>query len=453
LANDWQSHLKQLDMFAKHSGCIKSCDTDRHNNWQEVSLASACIKVTDGSHFSPTPRSHGRPIANVKDLRPGFVDILSCTKIAEEDFQELVRNGCDVQRHDVLLSKDGTIGRVVVYEQDEPLVALSSIAILRPGKALDPFFLGQALQSSQVTKQIGILAGGSALHRLVLRDINRLFIPLPSLAEQSRIAAVLDTVDEAIAKTEAVIAKLKQVRIGLLHDLLTCGLDEYGQLRNPIVHPEQFQDSPLGCIPRVWQCKTLEEAADWYSGGTPSRSQAAWWQGDVPILTPKDIKVLEFSDTIEHVTEEAAQMGSKVMPASTAFIVVRGMILAHTFPVCLSTRPLAFNQDIKAVCGRGELSTRFLAHWFAANSALFLRKATEATHGTKKLDSDELHRIRIAIPSPEEQQAIVKWIEAIDANIAVESDKHAKLGLVKSGVMSDLLTGRVRVPEEIAVAP
>ena len=61
---------------------------------------------------------------------------------------------------------------------------------------------------------------------------------------------MLDTVDEAIAKTEAVIAKLKQVRAGLLHDLLTRGLDEHGQLRDPIAHPEQFQDSPLGRIPR-----------------------------------------------------------------------------------------------------------------------------------------------------------------------------------------------------------
>ena len=58
--------------------------------------------------------------------------------------------------------------------------------------------------------------------------------------------------DEAIAKTEAVIAKLKQVRAGLLHDLLTRGLDEHGQLRDPIAHPEQFQDSPLGRIPREW---------------------------------------------------------------------------------------------------------------------------------------------------------------------------------------------------------
>ena len=69
---------------------------------------------------------------------------------------------------------------------------------------------------------------------------------MPKIEEQIAIEVVLDTVDEAIAKTEAVIAKLKQVRAGLLHDLLTGGLDENGQLRDPIAHPEQFQDSPLG---------------------------------------------------------------------------------------------------------------------------------------------------------------------------------------------------------------
>jgi len=77
------------------------------------------------------------------------------------------------------------------------------------------------------------------------------------LSEQSRIAAVLDTVDEAIAKTEAVIAKLKQVRAGLLHDLLTRGLDEHDQLRDPIAHPDQFKDSPMGRIPREWEVSTV----------------------------------------------------------------------------------------------------------------------------------------------------------------------------------------------------
>ena len=65
--------------------------------------------------------------------------------------------------------------------------------------------------------------------------------------------------DEAIAKTGAMIAKLKQVRAGLLHDLLTRGLDEHGQLRDLISHPEQFQDSPLGRIPLEWKTGELVE--------------------------------------------------------------------------------------------------------------------------------------------------------------------------------------------------
>jgi type I restriction enzyme S subunit len=159
------------------------------------------------------------------------------------------------------------------------------------------------------------------------------------------------------------------------------------------------------------------------------------------------MKVFEMSDTIEHVTEEAAITGSKIMPPETTFIVVRGMTLAHTFPVCLSTRPFAFNQDIKGVRGREDLNTRFLAHWFAAKTSAFLRKATEATHGTKKLDSKELYRAYIGVPEPMEQDAIVQRIEGVDLNIQVEETQLGKLRHLRSGLMTDLLTGRVRVPE------
>jgi type I restriction enzyme S subunit len=269
--------------------------------------------------------------------------------------------------------------------------------------------------------------------------------------ENQRIAAVLDAVDEAIAKTEAVIAKLKQVRAGLLHDLLTRGLDEHGRLRDPLAHPEQFKDSPLGRIPIVWDCPTLKESCDWFSGGTPDRSNVAWWRGSTPLLTPKDMKGFELSDTSEHVTDEAVQAGTRLMPSETVFIVVRGMILAHTFPVCLCTRPFAFNQDIKAVRAGDTLTNRFLAHWCAANAALFLRKATEATHGTKKLDTDELYRVRIGLPPVEEQMAIVERVEVLDADIDTEAATRTKLRLLKSGLMADLLTGRVHVPEGVEV--
>lgn len=341
----------------------------------------------------------------------------------------------------------------IQQEADAPLVGSTGFAVLRPKLAADSGFVFHQIFSDSVALQLRALETGSSYPAVNEGDVKRVHVYCPEKEERWRIAAVLDRVDEAIAKTEAVIAKLLQVRAGLLHDLLTRGLDKNGQLRDPIAHPEQFQESPLGRIPKEWTCKILGDAADWFSGGTPSRSQSAWWNGDVPILTPKDMKVFEISDTIEHVAMEAAVAGSKLMPPETAFIVVRGMILAHTFPVCLSTRPFAFNQDIKAVRGKDRLGTRFLAHWFAANASAFLRKTTEATHGTKKLDSKELYRSSIGVPEPDEQAAIVARIEAFDSAIAGDVQEVGKLHHLKSGLMTDLLTGRVRVPETIRITP
>ena len=354
---------------------------------------------------------------------------------------------------DVIVTKDSEtpddIGIPTIVDYTAPdLVCGYHLALIRPNKdAVDPTFLGKQLAHNRHARRFGQLANGLTRYGLPTSAVSNAPIWRPKLlSEQQEVGRILRLVDASITETEAMIAKLRQVRTGLIHDLFANGLDKSGLLRDSVIHPKEFQDSPVGRIPREWDCKTLEDAADWFSGGTPSRSQISWWTGNVPILTPKDMKVFEISDTIEHVTAEAALAGSKIMPAETAFIVVRGMILAHTFPVCLSTRPFAFNQDIKAVRGREDLKTRFLAHWFAANSSLFLRKATEATHGTKKLDMPELHHVHIAIPKPDEQDEIVRRIEGMDADINLETRELGKLELLKSGLMNDLLNGHVRVP-------
>jgi type I restriction enzyme S subunit len=328
-----------------------------------------------------------------------------------------------------------------------PLVASTGFAVLRPHLATDAGFIFHQLFGDFVSAQLRARETGSNYPAVNEGDVKRLRFYAPEAEERNRIAVALDIVDQAIANAGAVIAKLRQVRAGMIHDLLTCGIDENGELRDSVAHLEQFQESSAGLIPKAWQNPTLGDAADWFSGGTPSRSERSFWSGEVPLLTPKDMKMLVLSDTSEHITEEAVQGGSRLMPSETVFIVVRGMILARTFPVCLSSRPFAFNQDIKAIRGRAALSNRFLAQWFAANSSMFLRRATEATHGTKKLDTPDLLRVHIGIPRPEEQAMIVERIESLDSDLSNETAIRSKLTQVKSGLISDLLTGRVRVPE------
>ncbi len=115
------------------------------------------------------------------------------------------------------------------------------------------------LFSKDVVAQLRSKEVGSSYPAVNESDVRQLSIFMPEPSQRKAIGKVLDTIDEAIAQTESVIAKLKQVRAGMLHDLLSYGLDEHGQLRDPLTHPEQFKDSPLGLIPREWDSGPLSQ--------------------------------------------------------------------------------------------------------------------------------------------------------------------------------------------------
>ena len=106
---------------------------------------------------------------------------------------------------------------------------------------------------------------------------------------------------------------------------------------------------------------------------------------------------------------------------------------------------MAFNQDIRAVTDNGTIRPVYLAYWFLANEERMLGIATEATHGTKRLDMGDVRRQRISVPGLAEQDAIIEVLDAHDARIRAEEAYLDKLKLQKKGLMHDLLTGRVRV--------
>ena len=101
-------------------------------------------------------------------------------------------------------------------------------------------------------------------------------VNLPPLPEQRQIAAILDTIEDAIHKTEQIIAKLKQVKQGLLHDLLTRGIDDNGELRDPERHPEQFKDSPLGRVPWGWEVTQLGHVLSRIEAGSSPSCPDRW---------------------------------------------------------------------------------------------------------------------------------------------------------------------------------
>jgi type I restriction enzyme S subunit len=195
-----------------------------------------------------------------------------------------------------------------------------------------------------------------------------------------------------------------------------------------------------------WQPERLGNLGKWLSGGTPSMAKPDYWGGDIPWVSPKDMKRSRLWDTIDRVTAKALGNGTRLAPSHSLLLVVRGMILAHAFPVARAETPLAFNQDIKALVLREDIDSEYLLWWLRSHESMFLGITTESTHGTKRLPTDELHGVEINLPSLPEQRAIAAALNDVDALLGGLDRLIAKKRDLKQAAMQQLLTGQTRLP-------
>ncbi len=163
--------------------------------------------------------------------------------------------------------------------------------------------------------------------------------------------------------------------------------------------------------------RAFADCARLLSGGTPRRCEAAYWGGDIPWATCKDMKVDRLADTIDHVTSSGAAVIRRV-PAGTILVVVRGMILAKRLPVAVTCRDMTFNQDLKALQIRDGVVPLFLYYWLKGNAPVVLGHVDEAGHGTKRLQSDRLLSLRVDLPPPSIQYRIASQLSLYDDLIA-----------------------------------
>ncbi len=193
--------------------------------WQVVKLEDICSKITDGSHESPPESDIGYYMPSVKDMRSTGFDYSECKKISYSDFKKLERNGCRPDAGDVLIAKDGSILKYAfVQEKAENIVILSSIAIVTPhSDRVDSYFLAQYFRQQNFVEQvITSYKSGTGVPRIVLKRFKQIVLSIPeSVAEQAAIAKILVDMDIEITGLEKELAKYRQVKQGMMQQLLT----------------------------------------------------------------------------------------------------------------------------------------------------------------------------------------------------------------------------------------
>lgn len=186
--------------------------------FQSFSLENLCDLITDGAHKSPPTYEGGLPIATVENMKGSSFDLKKCRTISPEDHEDLTRNNCMPLSGDVMFSKDGTIGKTFVFNQKEKIVLLSSIAIIRPQKELlNPYFCSLMLESPAFFQEIEKRKSGTALKRVVLKDIKKFKVLIPNLYSQNIIAEYLGDINKRISVVKENIEHFQKLKSGIVN--------------------------------------------------------------------------------------------------------------------------------------------------------------------------------------------------------------------------------------------
>jgi type I restriction enzyme S subunit len=282
-------------------------------HWKVAQLKHLCKRVTDGSHFSPETQEKGFPYITVQNIRENDIDFENCKRISEDNYLALKKAGNQPKQGDILLTKDGTIGKAVIIKEQKDFVILSSLGLITPNQQeITSDYLRFYLISGINVDQMFSFIHGSALTRLTIKLIKELLIVSPPLPEQRAIAAYLDhktrLIDTYVAKKQQQIERLQAYRTALINQAVTKGL-------NPDAPMKDSGIAWLGEIPAHWEVKKTKYLFFLSTEKAPKNN-------DYELLSL-------YTDIGVKPRKELEQRGNKATTTDDYFIVKKGDIVVY----------------------------------------------------------------------------------------------------------------------------
>lgn len=426
------------------------------NNWQATTLASlADIRISNVDKKSK-PGELPVHLCN-------YMDVYSNDYITEDlEFMESTVNTVElvkfrVEEDDVLITKDSEtpydIGiPSVVISDIEDLVCGYHLALIKPDKEIiHPIFLSKQLGSAEVVTYFSRMAAGSTRYGLSNGAIARTKISFPSLPKQRKISRILQTIDQTIKKTESLIEKYQQIKAGMMHDLFTRGIGADGKLRPPREQaPELYQETPIGWIPKEWVITPLRhylldnptngiyKPADQIGEGVLMVGQTAFTKERSVDFSLCRRGAVSLPETKHYDLEEGNILITRV------FATVEGVGLPTLVPEVHEDAVFESNM-MRLRVDKEKVVPLLLFEWLRGHPIRKVILAEANASNQVSVNQKTLNSLPVPLIDKGEQSAFVKNIEGISKKYFSEKANLEKLIKLKSGLMHDLLTGKVLV--------
>jgi len=416
------------------------------DEWEVVSLenilANQKYAMVDGPFGSNLKNSHyvenGIPVLQGKNITGNKFEWKEVRFITYEKAQELARSR--VRFGDILMVKIGSIGYSALLDDlsgfDYAIIPANLLKITIDEKKYSKSFLLQFLCYAETVKRLQKLASQTAQPALSLKAVKKLPIIKPPLIEQSKIAEILSTVDDAIEKTDAIIKETQQLKKGVIEKLFTEGIGH-----------KRFKETKIGRIPEEWDVKTVGSIGIVKGGKRlPKGKKLIDNKTSYPYIRVINFKNMTVdTQGLKYLTEEVQKKISRyIIDKDDVYISIAGTIgLSGIIPNDLDGANLTENAaKITNLKGVDKL---FLAYYLNSTTAQKQIKSFTGVVSQPKLALYRIEKINVSIPNLTEQKNITAIFNNIDRKLENEQNYKSELEQLKKGLLQVLLTGKVRV--------
>ena len=352
------------------------------------------------------------------DINDGRLQLETARKTSEAAYRTLLTAKSKPRKNDILLTKDGTLGRLALVG-DETICINQSVAVIRPNERVEPQFLKVLLESPRYQKRMVEDAGGSTIKHIYITIVDKMPLVLPlNKIEQRAIAEALSDVDGLLGGLDRVIAKKRDIKQAAMQQLLT------GQTRLPGFHG-------------TWKAQSVAELekqglVKLSRGKVISKKDIESTPGDFPIYSSSVHNDALFGRYGEFMFDEELITWS----------VDGGGNFFH--------RP-QHKFSVTNVCGFMRVDTSHISYRFFAAHLQLLHSRKSFDYQSKAHPSVVRKEYEVQLPTLAEQTVIAEMLMEMDAELAALEQRREKTRALKQAMMQELLTGRTRLVQPEAV--
>lgn len=350
----------------------------------------------------------------------------------------------------VLLGRKGTIDKPLYV--NEPFWTVDTMYYTDINEDVDPKFLYYLA----LTIQFSRYATNTALPSMTQENLGNYVFAIPTNSDnRKKIAAFLDhetaKIDALIEKQQRLIELLKEKRQAVISHAVTKGL-------NPNASMKDSRVEWLGEVPAHWDLRPLKYLCSFSGGGTPSKDNLSYWtDGNIPWVSPKDMKSFWINDSQDKITQAAVQGSStNFIDAGALLVVVRSGILQRTIPIAINTVPVTLNQDMKALSFVAEINVQFAANFILGNIPPLLLEWSKEGATVESIEHEYLSSSVFPVPPYDEQLEINATIRnRMESFDALEQQASTAISLLqerRTALISAAVTGKIDVRDWQAAA-